>query len=124
MDLSMNLKGIVAQQLIKTVDGKGRAAVIEVMLNTPLVSDMIRKGDIHLIKEIMQKSRELGMQTFDQALYDLYVAGIISYEDALLHADSPNDLRLMIKLASDDDPRLSDVTKGLSLEETDDGKRF
>lgn len=119
MDLSLNLRGIVAQQLVKTVDGKGRAAVIEVLLNTPLVSDLIRKGDIHLIKEIMSKSRELGMQTFDQALYDLYADGKVSYEDALLHADSPNDLRLMIKLATDDDEALLGATKGLSLEEDD-----
>jgi len=125
MDLSLNLRGIVAQQLIKTIDGKGRAAVIEVLLNTPLVSDLIRKGDVHLIKDIMQKSREIGMQTFDQALYDLFSEGRISYEDALLHADSPNDLRLMIKLASEDD-RIEAATKGLSLEDQDDGrlKRF
>ncbi len=123
MDLSLNLRGIVAQQLIKTVDGKGRAAVIEVMLNTPLVSDMIRKGDVHLIKDIMQKSREMGMQTFDQALYDLFTEGRISYEDALLHADSPNDLRLMIKLASEDESKRNDGIKGLSLQEDNDGMR-
>ena len=120
MDLSLNLRGIVAQQLIKTKDGKGRAAVIEVLLNTPLVADLIRKADVHLVKELMSKSREMGMQTFDQALYDLFAADQISYEDALLHADSPNDLRLMIKLASDDEEALHDSTKGLSLEEEDD----
>ncbi len=126
MDLSLNLRGIVAQQLVKTKDGKGRAAVIEVLLNTPLVADLIRKGDIHLIKELMRKSRELGMQTFDQALYDLYKADQISYEDALLHADSPNDLRLMIKLASDGEDGLMDATKSLSLQEdeADQYKRF
>lgn len=101
MDLSLNLRAMVAQQLVPTVDGKGRAAAIEVMLNTPLMSDLIRKGEIHLLKDQMSKSRELGMQTFDQALFDLYTAGEIDYQNALAHADSPNDLRLMIKLGSD-----------------------
>ncbi len=98
MDLSMNLKGIVAQQLIPTPDGKGRRAAIEVMINTPLMSDHIRKGEIHLLKELISKSNEQGLQTFDQALYKLFKVGDITYEDALLHADSANDLRLMIKL--------------------------
>lgn len=120
MDLSLNLRGIVAQQLIKTKDGKGRAAAIEVLLNTPLVADHIRKGEAHVLKELMSKSRELGMQTFDQALFDLFSAGKITYEDALLHADSPNDLRLMIKLGKEDDGALMDSTKGLSLEEAED----
>lgn len=120
MDLSLNLRGMVAQQLVPTPDGKGRRAVIEVLLNTPLVADHIRKGEPHLIKEIMKKSRELGMQTFDQALYDLYSAGEITYEDALLHADSPNDLRLMIKLGNETDATSLDVaTRGLSLEDSD-----
>ncbi|WP_404415648.1 PilT/PilU family type 4a pilus ATPase [Marinospirillum sp.] len=100
MDLSLNLRGIVAQQLLPTVDGKGRRAAIEVLLNTPLVKDMVRKGDVHQLKSLMKKSRESGMQTFDQALFDLYNQGEISEEDALQHADSPNDLRLMIKLGS------------------------
>ncbi len=126
MDLSLNLRGIVAQQLVKTVDGKGRAAAIEVLLNTPLVSDLIRKGDIHLVKEIMSKSREMGMQTFDQALYDLFKDGKVSYEDALLHADSPNDLRLMIKLGKDGGDEVDDPTNGLSLaeDESDQYKNF
>lgn len=98
MDLSLNLRSIVAQQLIPTPDGKGRRAAIEVLMNTPLMADHIRKGEIHLLKELMKKSTESGMQTFDQALYKLYAAGDITYEDALLHADSSNDLRLMIKL--------------------------
>ncbi|HEY9134550.1 MAG TPA: PilT/PilU family type 4a pilus ATPase, partial [Pseudomonadales bacterium] len=102
MDLSLNLKAMVAQQLIPTVDGKGRAVAIEVMLNTPLLGDLIRKGSVHLLKDLMSKSRELGMQTFDQALYDLYTAGEIDYQNALSHADSPNDLRLMIKLGGGD----------------------
>jgi twitching motility protein PilU len=94
MDLSLNLKAIVAQQLVPTPDGNGRRAVIEVLLNTPLASDMIRKAEVHGLKELMKKSTELGMQTFDQALFILYEAGEITYDDALLHADSPNDLRL------------------------------
>ncbi|SEI94233.1 twitching motility protein PilU [Allopseudospirillum japonicum] len=98
MDLSLNLKSVVAQQLIPTKDGQGRRAAIEVMLNTPLVADLIRKGEVHEIKTLMKKSRELGMQTFDQALFDLFKGGEISERDALAHADSPNDLRLMIKL--------------------------
>ncbi len=98
MDLSLNLKAFVSQRLIPMREGKGRAAAIEVMLNSPLISDLIFKGDVHEIKEIISKSRELGMQTFDQSLFDLYEAGTISYEDALRNADSVNDLRLRIKL--------------------------
>ncbi|GBG03389.1 twitching motility protein PilT [Azospira sp. I13] len=98
MDLSLNLRGIVSQRLIPLKDGKGRAAAIEIMLNSPLISDLIFKGEVAEIKEIMKKSRELGMQTFDQSLFDLYEAGKISYEDALRNADSVNDLRLQIKL--------------------------
>jgi twitching motility protein PilU len=101
MDLSLNLRGIVAQQLIKRADGKGRYPAIEILLNTPLVSDIIRKGEVHTLKELMKQSREHGMQTFDQALYDLYVAGKISYEDALNSADSRNEIRLMIKLGEE-----------------------
>jgi twitching motility protein PilU len=98
MDLSLNLKAMISQRLVPLKDTKGRCAAVEIMLNSPLVSDLIFKGDVHDIKEIMKKSRELGMQTFDQALFDLYEAGRISYEDALRNADSVNDLRLSIKL--------------------------
>jgi twitching motility protein PilU len=98
MDLSLNLKALVSQRLIPLKEGKGRVAAIEIMLNSPLISDLIFKGEVHEIKEIMKKSRELGMQTFDQALFDLYEDGKISYEDALRNADSVNDLRLNIKL--------------------------
>lgn len=98
MDLSLNLRSLVAQRLIPAKDGKGRVAAIEVMLNSPLISDLIFKGNVHEIKEIMKKSRELGMQTFDMALFELYEAGRISYEDALRNADSMNELRLKIKL--------------------------
>jgi len=101
MDLSLNLKAIVAQQLIPTPDGKGRKAAIEVLLNTPLCADLIRKKEVHKLKEVMTKSRDIGMQTFDQALYDLYASGDVTYEDALAYADSANDLRLLIKLGSD-----------------------
>jgi twitching motility protein PilU len=117
MDLSLNLKAMVAQQLIPTVDGQGRRAAIEVLINTPLVADHIRKGDVHLLKELMSKSTEQGMQTFDQALYKLYSEGEISYEAALAHADSPNDLRLMIKLGSDADPDPMASVAGLQIEQ-------
>ncbi len=117
MDLSLNLRAMVAQQLLPTVDGAGRRAAIEVLINTPLVADLIRKGEVHLLKELMSKSTEQGMQTFDQALYRLYSEGEISYEAALSHADSPNDLRLMIKLGADADPDPMASVAGLTLEE-------
>ena len=98
MDLSLNLKAFISQRLIPRREGKGRIASVEIMLNSPLISDLIFKGHVHEIKEVMSKSRELGMQTFDQALFDLYEAGFIAYEDALRNADSLNDLRLKIKL--------------------------
>jgi twitching motility protein PilU len=100
MDLSLNLRGLVSQRLLPRQEGKGRAAAVEIMLNTPLVSDMIFKGEVGEIKEIMKKSREQGMQTFDQALFDLYEGNYVTYEDALRNADSVNDLRLQIKLNS------------------------
>ena len=127
MDLSLNLKAIVAQQLVPTPDGKGRRAVIEVLINTPLAADLIRKGEVHELKSLMKRSTELGMQTFDQALYNLYAQGEITYEDALLHADSANDLRLLIKLGSETDgEHLTSVSQGLSLEVSDDdpGRSF
>ena len=117
MDLSLNLKAIVAQQLVPTPDGKGRRAVIEVLINTPLASDLIRKGEVHELKALMKRSTEQGMQTFDQALYALYAQGEITYEDALAHADSANDLRLLIKLGSETDgEHLTSMSEGLSLE--------
>ena len=100
MDLSLNIKALIAQRLVPTKDGKGRRAAIEILLASPLISDLIFKGEVHEIKSIMAKSRELGMQTFDQALFDLYESGDISYEDALRNADSVNELRLNIKLNS------------------------
>jgi twitching motility protein PilU len=102
MDLSLNLKSIVSQRLVPLKTVKGRCVAVEILLNSPLISDLIFKGDVHEIKEIMKKSRELGMQTFDQALFDLYEEDKISYEDALRNADSINDLRLSIKLRGKD----------------------
>ena len=100
MDLSLNLRALISQRLIPRESGKGLIAAVEIMLNTPLISDLIFKGEVTEIKEIMKKSRELGMQTFDQSLFDLFEAHLISYEDALRNADSANDLRLQIKLSS------------------------
>jgi twitching motility protein PilU len=117
MDLSLNLKGLVSQRLIPKKEARGRVVAVEVMLNSPLISDLIFKGQVHEIKEIMKKSRELGMQTFDQALFDLYEADKITYEDALRNADSVNDLRLAIKLNSKHAKNrdLSAGTEGLGI---------
>ncbi|NNL56383.1 MAG: PilT/PilU family type 4a pilus ATPase, partial [Pseudomonadales bacterium] len=118
MDLSLNLRAIVAQQLVPTPDGQGRRAVVEVLLNTPLASDLIRKGEVTKLKELMQRSNEQGMQTFDQALYTLYSRGEITYEDAIAHADSSNDLRLMIKLQKEGGDGLMDsAPSGLQIED-------
>ena len=100
MDLSLNIKGIISQRLIPTKDTVGRTVAIEIMLNSPLISDLIFKGEVNQIKTVMSKSRELGMQTFDQSLFDLYEQDKITYEEALRNADSVNDLRLNIKLNS------------------------
>jgi len=100
MDLSSNLRAIVSQRLIRTEDGKGRRAAMELLINTPIVADKLLKGEFHEIKSIMQKSRELGMLTFDAALFDLYDEGAISYDEAIRNADSANELRLNIKLNS------------------------
>lgn len=119
MDLSLNLRAIVAQQLIATPDGKGRRAAIEILLNSQLICDYIRKGEIHEIKPVMKRSRELGMQTFDQALFDLYENGEITYRDAIKHADSPNDLRLLIKLESKSANKIDDNELNFSLQSDD-----
>ena len=100
MDLSLNLKALVSQRLVAREQGRGRIAAVEIMLNTPLVADLIFKGEVAEIKDLMKRSRELGMQTFDQSLFDLYEGQMITYEDALRNADSLNDLRLQIKLNS------------------------
>lgn len=119
-DLALNLRGIVAQQLVPTVDGKGRVAAIEILLNSPMIGDLIKKGEMGSIKEIMTKSREQGMQTFDQALYDHYKAGKITYDDALHHADSPNDLRLMIKLDNSEEAGSAGALAGVTLDGLED----
>ncbi|WP_116368397.1 PilT/PilU family type 4a pilus ATPase [Parahaliea mediterranea] len=120
MDLSLNLKAMVAQQLLPTKSGKGRTPVIEVLLNSPLVQDYIRKGQVHLIKEVMAKSNEIGMQTLDQALFEAYKAGRISRDDAERYADSGNDVRLMIKM-HDKGKLTFDESQGLSYDEKDSG---
>ena len=105
MDLSLNLRAIVAQQLVRRPDGKSRRPVVETLINTPLATDLIRKGEVHKLKELMKRSTEQGMMTFDQALYNLYSEGEITYDDAILHADSANEVRLMIKLGGGDAER-------------------
>ena len=120
MDLSLNLKGIVAQQLIPTPDGKGRRCAMEILLGTPLVQDYVRDGEIHKLKDIMKESTQLGMKTFDQSLVELYQAGEITYEDALRHADSANEVRLKIKLAQGGDARsLSAGLDGVEVSRVD-----
>lgn len=125
MDLSLNLKSLVSQRLIPTISGNGRMAAIEIMINSPLMADLIFKGQVHEIKELIAKSNELGMQTFDQALFDLYEGGQIKYEDALRNADSVNDLRLRIKLegkaASTND--LMEGLDNISVQSSDDETR-
>ena len=116
MDLSANLRSIVSQRLVRTVDGKGRKAAIEILLNTPSISERIFKGEFHEIKGLMDKSRELGMRTFDWALFELYNDGHISYEEAIRNADSANELRLNIKLRSERGEPASAAATSLSLD--------
>jgi len=126
MDLSLNLKSLISQRLIPNISGTGRMAAIEVMINSPLMSDLIFKGQVHEIKELIARSNELGMQTFDQALFDLYEGGLIRYEDALRNADSVNDLRLRIKLEGKN-AGTTDFMAGLdniSMENHDDESRI
>ncbi len=121
MDLSLNLKAIVSQRLIPTADGNGRRAAIEVLINTPLMADLILKGEVHEMKGLMKKSGEHGMKTFDQALYELFKEGVITEEEALRNSDSPNEVRLMIKLGDqkEGDDLVGDL-HGLTLEGGDD----
>lgn len=120
MDMSLNLKAVVAQRLIPKKDGSGRTVAVEVLLNTPLIADLIEKGRVGEIKDVMKRSRELGMQTFDQAVYDLYRTGQISYDDALKNADSANEVRLMIKLGAESGEIEDDESsQGLALEPED-----
>lgn len=121
MDLSLNLKSLISQRLIPTVSGTGRMAAIEIMINSPLMADLIFKGSVHDIKELIAKSNELGMQTFDQALFELYEAGQIKYEDALRNADSVNDLRLRIKLEGKESSS-TDLMEGLDNISMADGE--
>ncbi len=111
MDLSLNLKALVSQRLLPRQEGKGRVAAVEILLNSPLVADLIFQGKVGELKDLMKRSRELGMQTFDQALFDLYEANLVTYEDALRNADSVNDLRLQIKLDSERS-RVTDLSAG------------
>ncbi len=125
MDLSANLRGIISQRLLKRREGSGRVAAIEIMLNSPLIKDLILKDELSEIKPIMKKSKELGMQTFDQALFDLYEADLISFEDAMRNADSQNELRLRIKLegkAAKDKDSMEGLDH-LSIEESDEEKK-
>ncbi len=122
MDLSLNLKAIISQRLLLKADGKGRAAAMEIMLNSPLIADLIFKGEVAMIKEIMAKSNELGMQTFDQALFNLFEEGEIPYEEAIRNADSQNELRLRIKLESKHSAQVSaDDESALKLIEEEQG---
>jgi twitching motility protein PilU len=120
MDLSLNLRAIVAQQLIRRPDGKSRRPVVEVLVNTPLAADLVRKGEVHKLKELMKRSIEQGMITFDQALFNLYQEGEITYDDAILHADSANEVRLMIKLGSGDVDQYSAEMEEISLVNEED----
>jgi twitching motility protein PilU len=122
MDLSLNLKAVISQRLIPRADGKGRLPAVEILINTPLMSDLIFKGEVHEMKALVAKSNEQGMQTFDQSLFDLYERGMINLEDALRHADSVNDLRLRIKLESTRS-RSRDLLEdagGLQIQESED----
>ncbi len=123
MDLSLNLKSMVAQQLIPRKDGAGRHPVVEVLLNSPLIADYIRKGEVHLIKDVMTKSTELGMQTLDQSLFKAYAEGIISSEDAVRYADSGNDVRLMIKMHEKGKHAFDDGL-GLTVNDEDERGKF
>lgn len=126
LDLSLNLRAIVAQQLVPRKNGPGRRAVVEILINTPLAADLIRKGDVHKLKELMKKSTEQGMITFDQALYELYREGEIGYEDALKYADSANEVRLTIKLQGGGEPDadMGNTLKDVSLVADDSDDRF
>src|SRR5690606_11462727 len=108
MDLSLNIRSMISQRLIPRETGVGRIAAMEIMLNSPLIADLIFKGEVAAIKEVMAKSNRLGMKTFDQSLFELYEAGFISYEDALRNADSKNEVRLRIKLESKREMKISD----------------
>lgn len=124
MDLSLNLKGVIAQQLVPTPDGAGRVAAVEVLIGTPLIQDKIRAGEVHELKEIMKRSGEQGMRTFDQHLYQLYSEGRISYDEAIRHADSANEVRLMARLSADDrEEQLQAAAADMSLQSENEPPR-
>jgi twitching motility protein PilU len=122
MDLSLNLKAVISQRLVRTTDGVGRRAAVEILINTPLMADLILKGNVPAMKELMAKSREQGMQTFDQSLFDLIEEGAISMEEGLRHADSVNDLRLRLKLEGSEAKKsdLLDEVKDLKIQTSTD----
>jgi twitching motility protein PilU len=122
MDLSLNIRGLISQRLIPREGGKGRIAATEIMLHSPLIQDLIFKGEVHKIKEVMGRSTRLGMQTFDQCLFDMYERSYISYDDAIRNADSKNELRLRVKLESKRDSRPADDAGSLTLEEDSEGQ--
>jgi twitching motility protein PilU len=124
MDLSLNLKAIVAQRLVPMSSGVGRRVAAEILVNTPLVSDLILRGEVHLLHDVMKKSTQQGMRTFDYAVYELYKTGVISYDDAVLYADSPNEVRLMIKLGSDTGmDQLTSAMAGITLEGSEEKEK-
>lgn len=124
MDLSLNLKAIVAQRLVPMSSGVGRRVAAEILVNTPLVSDLILRGEVHLLHDVMKKSTQQGMRTFDYSMYELYKAGVISYDDAVLYADSPNEVRLMIKLGSDTGmDQLTSAMAGITLEGSEEKEK-
>jgi twitching motility protein PilU len=120
MDLSLNLRGLISQRLIPLASGKGRMAAMEIMLHSPLIADLIFKGEVHQIKEVMSKSNRMGMQTFDQALFKLYEDGMITYEDALRNADSRNELRLRVKLESKRSDKVEESSASLEILDEED----
>jgi len=122
MDLSLNIRGLISQRLIPREGGKGRIAATEIMLHSPLIQDLIFKGEVHKIKEVMSRSTRLGMQTFDQCLFELYERSYISYDDAIRNADSKNELRLKVKLESKRESHPGDDSGSLSLEEDGEGQ--
>jgi twitching motility protein PilU len=125
MDLSLNTRAFISQRLIPRESGEGRVAALEIMLNTPLIADLIFKGEVAQIKEVMARSNRLGMKTFDQALYDLFEANQISYEEALRNADSKNEIRLRIKLESKREDKLAhEQSASLRIEDDTEGKVY
>ena len=124
MDLSLNIRALISQRLIPRESGTGRIAAMEIMLASPLISDLIFKGNVAKIKDVMARSNRIGMKTFDQALFDLYEAGLVSYEDALRNADSKNELRLRVKLESKREMKTPDEGAALQIMEEESGAGF